>query len=399
MKLSDKTCKNTKPKEKPYKLFDGGGLYLEILPTGKKLWRLKYRYLGKESRISFGAYPLVTLAEARDERDKAKKLLLADESPTTVRKSRKMELARVAENTFEYVALEWLDKKQENWSSSHHRKIKCGLEKNVFPQIGGLPITKITAPILLNDCLRKIEKRDALDIAATTRQICSQIFRYGIVTGRCERDCAADLRGALRTRKTEHFRTIDAKDLPNFIQALERNEARIFERTRRAVWLSLYTFCRPVEIRKARWVDIDLENRIWIIPAAMMKMNRDHVVPLSNQVIELLKSQKEELKYMETEWVFPGQYNLRKPMSDATVNKAIRLMGWGEKMVAHGFRALARTTIREKLNYDSEVIEKQLAHEASGPLRGAYDRTQFLDKRHSMMQDWANFLTGLQNGQ
>ncbi|OIN56452.1 integrase [Arsenicibacter rosenii] len=395
MKLSDLVCKTAKPKDKPYKLFDGDGLYLEVLPSGKKLWRLKFRHLGKESRISFGAYPLVSLSEARQERHQAKKLLLQHKSPTTIRKNEKAALTRQAENTFKAVAMEWMAQNKHRWSAGYYRKVEQGLELNVYPFIGLHPIAQITPLELLNDCLRKIENRDALDIATRTRQICGQIFRYGIATGRCERDCAADLRGALKINQVEHFRTLTEKDLPDFIKALERNEARLFERTRRAVWLSLYTFCRPKEIRMARWQDMDLAEGLWIIPAELMKKKRDHIVPLSKQVIALLQEQRKELQYLETEWVFPGQVSHRKPMSDATVNKAIKLLGFGEKMVAHGFRALARTTIREKLGYESEIIEKQLAHEPSNSLRGAYDRTQFLDKRKIMMQDWADYLTNL----
>lgn len=395
MKLSDKACKLAKPKDKTYKIFDGGGLYLEVHPTGKKLWRLKYRYLGKESRISFGAYPLVTLAEARDERDKAKKLLLKQISPTTDRKSTKAQISRHAENTFKAVALEWYDTKREAWSNNYAYKILKCLEKNVFPSIGDRPIAQITPPELLNDCLKKIEKRGSLDIAGRTKQICGLIFRYGIQTGRCEWNAAENLKGALKTRKTEHFRTLDIKKVPDFLISLERNEARLFERTRRAIWFSLYTFCRPVEIRKARWEDIDFQNNLWIIPAEFMKMGRDHMVPLSNQAITILKEQKKEIEYLATEWVFPNQASHKSPMSDGTVNKAIKRLGYGENMVAHGFRALARTTIRENLDYDSEIIEKQLAHKTKNPLGEAYDRTQFLNKRVKMMQDWADYIDNI----
>lgn len=395
MKLSDKKCKLSKPTEKPYKLFDGGGMYLEVLPTGRKLWRLKYRYLGKEKRISFGAYPLVTLAEARDERDKAKKLLLKNIDPSADRKDVRLKASKEAENTFKAVAQEWIEQNRDIWSENYTSKIEKGLALNVYPYIGSRPISKITPPELLNECLRKIEKRGSLDIAGRTRQICGQVFRYGIQTGRCDRDCASDLRGALKTKRTEHFRTIDFKEIPAFLKALERNEARIFARTRRAVYLSLYTFCRPVEIRKARWQDIDFEERIWIIPGEMMKMGRDHVVPLSDQALAVLMEQKEEVSVLNTEWVFPSQIRPREPMSDGTVNKAIKRLGFGKDMVAHGFRALARTTIREKLGYDSEVIEKQLAHKTRNPLGEAYDRTQFLDDRRKMMQVWADYVDGM----
>lgn len=285
-----------KPEEgftgKPYKMFDGGGLYLEVLPTGKKLWRLKYYYLNKEKRISLGAYPLVTLAEAREAREDAKKLLHKNIDPSTARKDKKRQASRNAENTFKAVALEWHDKNKDRWSKNYAYKVLKGLELNVFPYIGHRPISEITPLELLDECLRKPEQRGSLDIAARTRQICGQVFKYGIQTGRCKWNAAKNLDGALKPHKKKHFRTIDFKEVPAFLKALERNEARLFERTRRAVQLSLLTFCRPQEIRMARWEDINFEEKMWVIPAEIMKMRREHFVPLSDQVIKVLKAQK-----------------------------------------------------------------------------------------------------------
>lgn len=397
MKLNDLACKSAKPKEKPYKKSDGGGLYLLVNPNGSKLWRLKYRFLGTEKLLAIGQYPYVSLLDAREARERAKKLLALNPpvDPNEQKKENKRELIRNLENTFKSVALEWHDLNKDRWSENYARKVMKGLELNVFPYIGHRPIADITAPELLSDCLRSIEKRGSLDIAGRTKQICAQVFRYGIQTGRCQWNAADNLQGALKTKKTEHFRTIDFKELPEFLKALERNEARIFERTRRAVWLSLYTFCRPVEIRKARWQDIDFDEKIWTIPAEMMKMGRDHIVPMSKQVIRIFEEQKREVEVLNSEWVFPSQVRPRNPMSDGTVNKAIKRLGFGQDMVAHGFRALARTTIREKLKYDSEVIEKQLAHKTKNPLGEAYDRTQFIDERKVMMQDWADYIEGI----
>ncbi len=396
MPLTDIKCRNAKAKDKSYKLFDGGGLYLEVMPSGSRLWRLKYRYMGKEKRISLGAYPIITLADARGARDDAKKLLFKDVDPSVARKENKQKIKREVENSFQLVALEWFENQKPVWSEGHAQKVWRCIEKNAFPYIGDMPINKITPPDLL-DCLRRVEARGALEIASKTKQICGQVFRYGIQTGRCEWNAADNLTGALRSKKTEHFRTIDFKQFPDFLRALERNEARLFERTRRAVWLSLYTFCRPVEIRKARWQDIDFEEGVWTIPAEFMKMRRDHIVPLSKQAVAVLKEQRAEVEYIKSEWVFPSQVRPRNPMSDGTVNKAIKRLGFGEDMVAHGFRALARTTIREKLRVDSEIIERQLAHKASGALGEAYDRTQFLDERKVMMQDWADYVDDLKD--
>jgi integrase len=398
MKLSDKTCKAAKPKEKQYKLFDGGGLFLLIRTNGSKLWQMKYRFYNKEKTLSFGAYPIVTLADAKQAREEAKKLLAQKPpvDPMAHKQKEQRDAILDTSNTFNAVSLEWLDVKGSDWTEKYKNKVIRNLEIHIYPDLSNRPIKDITPPELLA-CLRKIEKKGAFDTAGRSRQLCSQIFRFGIQTGRCEWNVAENLRGALKTAKTEHFRTIDIKILPAFLKALERNEARIYERTRRAVWLSLYTFCRPVEIRMARWEDISFEDKLWTIPAAMMKMRRPHIVPLCEQTLAILKAQKEETQHLNTQWVFPSQVKLKDPMSDGTVNQAIKRLGFGNDMVAHGFRALARTTIREKLGYNSEVIEKQLAHKSAGALGEAYDRTQFFDERKKMMEDWANFINRLEN--
>ena len=366
-------------------------MYLEIMPNGSKYWRMKYRWLSKEKRLALGVYPTITLAEAREKREEARKLLANDKDPSEVKKQAKRRATIESGNTFKAVALDWLEIQKSRWSAGYAEKILRRLEMHLFPHIGNRPIAHITPPELL-DCLRKVEKSGALDMASRAKQVAGQIFRYGIQTGKCERDAAADLKGALKTHKTEHFRTIDTKDIPEFLTALNRNEARIFERTRRAVWLSLITFGRPKEIRQARWSDIDFDDALWTIPAGEMKSRRDHVVPLSTQALAVLKEQYKETGHINTPYVFPGQVHPQKPMSDGTVNRAIERLGFGETMVAHGIRALARTTIREKLGYDSEIIEKQLAHKTKNPLGEAYDRTQFLDQRREMMAVWGNYL-------
>ena len=397
MPLNNTQVTNSKPKDKPYKMADGGGMYLEIMPNGSKYWRLKYRWLGKEKRLALGIYPTISIAQARERREEAKKLLANQIDPSEHKRAIKKTALIEAENTFKAVALEWFEVQKDRWSKGYGDKILRRLEMHAFPYIGNRPISQITPPELL-DCLRKVEKSGALDMAGRAKQVCGQVFRYGIQTGKCERDPSNDLRGALKTAKTENFRTIDIKDLPGFLDALERNEARLFERTRRAIWLSLYTFCRPGEIRQAKWADIDMERGIWTIPSSMMKARRDHIVPLSKQSIAVLKAQYEETGHINSDYVFPSQIHPRKPMSDGTVNRAIERLGYGETMVAHGVRALARTTIRERLGYDSEIIEKQLAHKTKNPLGESYDRTQFLDRRVIMMQEWAEFINALAKG-
>lgn len=281
--------------------------------------------------------------------------------------------------------------KKGRWSEAHYNNVLHRLETDVFPYIGSDPIADLEALHLL-DMLRKIEKRGALDIAGRTRQICGQIFRYGIQTGRCKHDPTRDLQGALKTRKTEHFAAIDTKEIPELLAALERNDARLFARTRRAIKLSLLTFVRPGELRKAVWDEIDFNAKRWTIPAERMKMRRDHIVPLSHQAIKILKEQKEETDHLSTNLVFPSQIRPKDPMSDGTVRIALQKLGFKDRMTAHGFRALARTAIREKLDYEPDVIECQLAHKAAGPLGEAYNRAQFLQKRTVMMQEWSDYL-------
>lgn len=391
--LTTKECENAKPGTKPYKLSDGSGLYLLIHPNGSKYWRLKYRFLNKEKLLALGTFPTVSLADAREARDRAKKLLASDPpiDPMEKREEARQAAIRNAQNSFKAVALEWHDNRKDGWSDGYAQKIMRCLEMNIFPYIGNKPIASITPPQLL-DCLRKVEKRDALDIALKTKQICGMVFRYGVQTGKCERDSSADLKGALKTRKTNHYASLEADDIPAFIEALERNEARLYERTRRAIWLSLLTFQRPGEIRQAQWSEINFEKKEWHIKAHKMKMRRDHIVPLSRQVMAILKAQKEEAEHLNTDWVFPSQIRPKDPMSDGTVNRALKRLGFGQETVAHGFRALARTTIRENLGYDSEIIEQQLAHKTSNPLGEAYDRARFLPQRKKMMQHWADYL-------
>lgn len=394
MNLTKTLCDKLQPKEKSYKKFDGEGLYLEIMPSGKKYWRLKYYYLGREKRISLGKYPVVTLNQARQKRTNAKQLLDAGIDPSENRIEQNKLIRRQQNNTFQIVAKEWYGKKKDNWSVQHAKNVWYRLERNVFPYIGKSPITKITTPDILN-LLRIMENRNALEVARRTRQICGQIFRYAIQTGRCNNNPAIHLVGAIKTNKTKHFPSLDIREVPDFLEAIYRNDARLFSRTRRAIWLSLYTFARPGEIRKFRWEHLSLEDKQWIIPADMMKSGRDHIVPLSSQSIKILQAQKEETGRFNTPWVFPGQVQPLKPMSKGSVNMGIKRLGFHGKMTAHGVRALARTTIREKLKYYPDIIEAQLAHKPIGSLGAAYDRAQFLDERRKMMQDWADYLDSL----
>lgn len=396
MKLTDIACKSAKPAEKNKKLADGGGLYLLVKPNGKKYWRLKYSHLGKEKTLAIGVYPLVTLAEAREARDAAKKLLMQGIDPTNAKKQEKRLAVRNAQNTFKATALEWYDTKKPEWSESHAKNVLHRLETDIFPHIANWPIKDIKAPDLL-DVLRKIEKRGAWDLAIRTRQICGQVFRYGIQLGRCERNPAEDLHGALKTRKTEHYAAITPDELPELVQAVHRNDARLYPSTRNAILLSLLLFQRPTEIREAKWSEIDFNKGLWTIPPERMKKRLEHIVPLSRQAIQILREQKEEVRLLKTDWVFPG-LRPRKAMSNNTVRIALQKLGFKGRMTAHGFRALARTAIREVLDYPPDVIEAQLAHKPSGPLGATYDRSVFLKQRAAMMQEWADYVDTVTTG-
>lgn len=391
MKLTDKACKNAKPASKQYKLTDGAGLYLLVKPNGSKIWQMKYAFLEKEKTFSIGQYPLVTLLSAREARDAAKKLLMQGIDPTKAKKQEKRQAVRNAQNTFKVTALEWYDTKKPEWSESHAKNVLHRLETDIFPLLGNVPLKEIMAPDLL-DALRKIEKRGAWDLAIRTRQICGQVFRYGVQLGRCDHNPAEALRGALKTRKTEHYAAITPDELPELTKAVYRNDARLYPSTRNAILLSLQTFQRPTEIREARWSEIDLDKGLWTIPAERMKKGREHIVPLSRQAIQILQEQKKETELLKTDWVFPSQKGHIKAMSNNTVRIALEKLGFKGRMTAHGFRALARTAIREVLDYSPDVIEVQLAHKAAGPLGEAYNRAQFLKQRIVMMQDWADYI-------
>jgi integrase len=391
VKLTDTKCKAAKAKDKAYKLADGGGLYLEIMPNGSKCWRMKYRYLGKEKRLAFGVYPVIGLADAREARERAKKLLAQGIDPSGAKKDEKREAIRNAENTFKAVALEWHENQLARWTPAHAQNVNRRFDVDIFPYIGSRPIAEIDPPELL-EVLRRIEKRGALDVTARVKQICGQVFRYGIATGRCQRDPSADLKGALKANQTTHFACLDIKEMPEFLDRLEKNDARLFHRTRRAIRLLMLTFVRTNELINATWDEFDLDNAQWEIPGWRMKMRNPHIVPLSRQVVALLREQKEETGHLNTNWVFPSQVRPKDPMSNNTILFAIGRMGYKKRMTGHGFRALAMSNIKEKLGYRHEVVDRQLAHAHKSKIDRAYDRAQFLDERREMMQEWANFM-------
>lgn len=340
MPLSDTAIRNAKPGDKARKLFDGGGLYLEVAPSGGKWWRLKYRFDGKEKRLSLGVYPDVSLKDARDRRDEARKLLANEIDPSENRKAKKAAKVERASNSFEVVAREWFNKYKPNWSANHANRTIRRLERDVFPWIGGKPVADITAPQLL-EAVRRIEQRGALETAHRALGNCGQVFRYAVATARAERDPSADLRGALPPVKGTHFASVtEPKQVAEVLRSLDGYEGTLPVCC--ALRLAPLVFVRPGELRHAQWEDIDLDNAEWRY--MVTKTSTQHIVPLSQQAIEILQ----ELKPLtgNGRYVFPSARNPKgdKPMSDNAILAAMRRMGISkDEMSGHGFRAMART--------------------------------------------------------
>lgn len=385
MKLSAVQCRNAAPREKAYKLTDGQGLYLEVMPTGAKYWHFQYRYGGKRPRICFGVYPEVTIQDAREKRDTSRKLLRDGINPAVHNKREKLHRTIAASNTFELIAREWHENKKEAWTTGHAKNVLLRFERDVFPKIGPFPLTDVTPPDLLAT-IRNIEARGASSLARRTLQNIGRVYRYAIATGRAQSDPSYKLSEALRPVKSTHYNAIEIDELPEFICTLRQNKARLFIHTLYATELLMLTFVRTGELIQATWDEIDFDDRLWRIPADRMKMRRDHLVPLSSQALALLS----ELRDLSAgrKYVFPHYSDPRKHMSNNTVLHALSAMGYKGRMTGHGFRALAMSSIKEKLGYRHEVIDRQLAHAPTNKV----DRAQFLEERTRMMQDWANYV-------
>lgn len=389
MKLTEIKCKNAKPSEKPRKIADGMGLYMEVMPNGSKYWRMKYRHLGKEKRLAFGVYPEVSLKDAREKRDNARKLIAENKDPAYIRRQQKNKIIQESENTFEVIAREWHKHKLDEWTPEHAQTILNRLENDMFPVIGDAPIKEITPKMLL-DMAKAIQERGANELAKRVVQMSKHVFQYAIITGRAEINVAEALKGLIKPKPKAHYAALDHRELPEFLGALYTNKARLMPLTHLAVQFMMLTFVRTSEMIKAEWNEIDFDEKIWLIPARRMKMNKDHLVPLSDQAIKILK----EIRSLHTNktYVFPSRDNPRNHMSNNTILMALRRMGYGGKMTGHGFRSLAMSTIMEKLGYRFEVPDRQLAHSKKGDVNKAYDRAMFLDERKIMMQDWADYL-------
>ena len=386
-KLTDIAIKGAKPGSGIKKLSDGNGLNLLIHPNGSKYWAYRYRYLGKEKSLSLGVYPEVTLAEARVKASEARKLLSGGQDPSEARKTLKRQAIVSAENSFEVVAREWIAAKSPAWTPRYASFMEKRLENDLFPKLGGRPITGITAPELLS-VLRVIENRGASELANRALQFCGQIFMYGIATGRAERNPANDIKGALKTHVKKHFAHLKAVELPEFLAKLKAYDGH--PQTKLAVKLLVLTFVRTTELRGATWNEIDLDKAEWHITAERMKMRRSHIVPLSRQAVAAFK----ELQRLNGQWkyVFPNQHKPIKHMSENAVLYALYRMGYHDRTTGHGFRHTASTILNESGLFTGDAVERQLAHVQGNKVRGAYNHAEYLPERRKMMQWWADYL-------
>ncbi|CFQ17178.1 phage integrase [Yersinia enterocolitica] len=385
MKLNARQVETVKPKE----MTDGGGLYLEVSASGAKYWRMKYRYGGKEKRIAFGVYPHVSLADARQKRETAKKLLASGTDPAEVKKADKLAQRLSSENSFEAISREWHKAKADRWSLGYREEIMSTFEADIFPYIGKRPIAEIT-PLELLDVLQRIEKRGALEKTHKVRQRCGEVFRYAIITGRAEYNPAPDLASALSTPKKQHYPFLSAEEMPYFIRDLEGYTGSII--TKNAAKILMLTGVRTKEMRFATWQEIDLESGLWEIPAERMKMRRPHIVPLSTHVIALFKQLLPITGHYP--YIFIGRNERKKPISKETVNQVIELLGYKGRATGHGFRHTMSTILHEQ-GYDSAWIELQLAHVDKNSIRGTYNHAQYLEKRRDMLQWYADQIYGV----
>lgn len=393
MPLTDAACRNAAPREKPYRLADGGGMYLEVSPAGGKYWRLKYRFGGKEKRLALGVYPDVPLSTARKKRDGAREKLAAGIDPGEAKKADQRAERLAADNSFEAVARDWLEERKSTVEPAQHVKTLARLVNDVFPWLGKRPITQIDAPEILA-VLKRIDSRGARFSAHRVRSEISRVFRYAIKEGKAKADPAKDLIGAIPPAVETHFAAItDPSKVGEMLRAFDGFSGTFPVLC--ALKLAPLLFVRPGELRKAEWEEIDLDRAEWRYRVS--KTKTDHLVPLATQVVAILR----ELHALtgSKQYVFPGARSSERPMSEAAINAALRRLGFDTKteITGHGFRAMARTILHEELHVKPEVIEHQLAHQVPDSLGRAYNRTRFLKERRSMMQLWADYLDGLKS--
>lgn len=386
--LTDTKIKSLKVADRDYKIVDERGLQLLVRTSGSKLWQVRYRFEGKEKVASLGAYPDVSLSDARHARDNLRKQLASGLNPTEVKRSQKLARLIIADQTFEKVAMQWFDWWSPSKNQRHANYVKSRLEADVFPQIGRRPVAEIQ-PLELVALVKSIEKRGALDIAKRAYQTCGQIFRYAVVHGMAQKNPCADIRPSdvLKAQKQTNFARIDAKELPELIRKIEAYQGTAL--TRMAIKLMSHTFVRTSELIGARWDEIDFESAEWRLPASRMKMKTPHIVPLSRQTLEVLRV----LHHISgsSQLLFPGERDHAKPMSNNTILKALDRMGYKGRMTGHGFRGIASTVLHEE-GFAHQHIELQLAHQERNRVSSAYNHALYLKPRAEMMQWWSDYL-------
>lgn len=389
MPLSDVKVRNAKPRTGPYKLADGEGLFLVVMPSGSKYWRLKYFIGDKEKLLALGVYPQITLGDARERRAQARKVLANGGDPGEQKKDAKRIATGKRENSFEVIALEWLTLREHEWAPSHGKRQRAQVELHVLPMLRKRPIADISAPEVLA-MLRTIEEKGVIETAHRMMQVTGQIFMYAIATGRAERNPVPDLRGALKAPVVTHHSFLAERELPGFLRKLAAYDGST--QTKLALRLLLLTFVRTTELRAAEWAEIDWRKAEWRIPAERMKMRRLHLVPLSRQAIAVLRELQKESGHRQ--YVFPNQHNPPTFMSENTMLFGLYRMGYHSRATGHGFRSTASTILNEH-GFREDVIERQLAHGERNSVRAAYNHAQYLPERRKMMQWWANYLDEL----
>lgn len=389
MKLTATQIKNAKPREKPYKLSDGEGMYLLVAVKGGKSWRLKYRINGKEKLLSLGVYPEVSLRDARERRADARKAIAGGIDPSAKKQAEKR--AQTAADTFEAVAREWINARSGEWSVSNKHQVTRRLERDAFPWVGQAKVHELEPPEVLQ-MLRRIEGRGAIETAHRVKQLVGQVMRFAVATGRAQRDPTPDLQGALKTRRVKRYASIISPgEIGPLLKAIDGYAGQYA--TRCALQLAPMVFVRPGELRKAEWAECDFEVGEWRIPASRMKMDAPHIVPLATQAIDILR----DLKPLtgRGRYVFPGARSNDRPMSENTINAALRRLGYDkDQMTGHGFRSMASTRLNEQ-GWNRDAIERQLAHAERDNVRAAYNYAEHLAERRCMMQAWADYLESL----
>jgi integrase len=392
-RLSDAKVRGAKRASKPYKLYDGGGLFLLVHPNGSRYWRLKYRIGSKEKLFAIGVYPDVTLADARAKALDARRLVGEGADPVSERRRHRANNAASGAETFQAIAEEWMASRVNVWSPSYQVGVRSALASNLYPQIGDLPIRSISVP-MVREALLFMERRGALVALRKVRMWASLVFRYAIATGRAENDPAAPLRGTFKAHKSGHFAALTKPtDLGELLARIQHYDGSII--TRYALLMLAYTFTRTTELRAAEWSEFGLSDASWVIPAERMKMSEFHYVPLSRQALKVLVGIKALTG--NSRWVFPNERKGQKPMSENTMLYALYRMGYHGRATGHGFRASASTMLNEVLGVNKDVVERQLAHKETNKIRGAYNRAEYLAERREMMQRWADYIDELAN--